>query len=82
MTFKNKILQQYAHEIGENYLEYINSGIPAYNAIYMLCDRHGLTRHQVYRYLHHANVPVKIENRPLNDKGKFSKITDKLPIDN
>lgn len=82
MAFKNKILQQHAHEIGQAYLDLLGAGIPAYNVIYMLCDKYGSTRHQIYRYLHHANIPVRTEKRPLNEKGKFAKITDKLPVDN
>ena len=83
MTFKNKILQEYAEKIGNEYNALLASGETSYNAVFILCERYDLSRFTVYRYIKKAGYKVRTENRPLNDKGKFAPIIDrKVPIDN
>jgi len=81
MTFKNKILQEYAEKIGSEYYQMLENGIKGYNAIFMLAEKYNLSRFDIYRYIKHSGRVIKIEERPLGENKLYTKITDKYPID-
>jgi len=81
MTFKNKILQQHAEKIGQDYQDLLKSGEKGYNAIFILCEKYSLSRFDIYRNIKHAGYKILVEPRPKNGP-KFTSINDrKLPID-